>query len=357
MSESITNALDPQSVQAVDKANLTADILAMPDHIEDALWRAESAMLAPAEAASLAICGMGGSAIGADLALAAIGARLNKPVTVVRGYDLPSWVTSDSAVLISSYSGSTEETISCYEQAKARGCAIYVTSSGGSISEQAHAAGHPVIGLPGILQPRAAVAYGVVAATEIAITTGAVSSDARLELAASAGPLRELASAWAPDSADDVLPKTLARNAYGRLASIYGAGLTAPVAYRWRCQINENAKVPATDHPLPEANHNEICGWEGASEVVDQTAWFLRDKDQHAREHRRIELTAEVASAHGARAEIIDTIGETRFDRLFAAVLLGDMMSLYLAALRGVDPSPVPVIEGLKDSLGRPGSD
>lgn len=357
MSESATNALEPLSIQAIDKSNLAGDILAMPEHIEDALWRAESAMMAPAEAASLAICGMGGSAIGADLAIAAIGARLRKPVTVVRGYDLPSWVTADSAVLISSYSGSTEETLSCYEQAKALGCAIYVTSSGGSISEQAHEAGLPVIGLPGILQPRAAVAYGIVAATEIAMTAGAVSVDVRAELAAAAGPLRELANAWSPDSADDALAKSLARNAYGRLASIYGAGLTAPIAYRWRCQINENAKVPATDHALPEANHNEICSWDGASEIVEQTAWFLRDKDQHPREHRRIELTAEVASAHGARAEVIDTIGDTRFERLFSTVLLGDLMSLYLAALRGVDPSPVPVIEGLKDSLGRPGSD
>lgn len=357
MSEAATNALAAESIKAIDPANLTDDILAMPDHIEDALWRAESAMLVPAEAAALVVCGMGGSAIGADLALAAIGDRLNKPVMVIRGYDLPAWVTAETAVLISSYSGSTEETLSCYAQANARGCAIYVTSSGGSISEQAHAAAQPVIGLPGILQPRAAVAYGIVAATEIAITTGVVSSEVRAELAASAAPLRELAQSWAPTASEDITPKRLARDAYGRLASIYGAGITASIAYRWRCQINENAKVPATDHALPEANHNEICGWDGASELVDQTAWFLRDKDQHPREHRRMELTAEIASAHGARAEIIDTIGETRFDRLFSTVLLGDLMSLYLAALRGVDPSPVPVIEGLKDSLGRPGSD
>ncbi len=354
MSDVAANALERDSIKAVDAANLVDDILAMPDHIDDALWRAESAMLPPTESQALIVCGMGGSAVGSDLAAAALGSRLNKPLHVVRGYDLPSWVTSESAVLISSYSGGTEETLSCYEQATARGCKVFVTSSGGRVSELAHAAGQPVIGLPGIFQPRAAVAYGVVATVEVAIAVGIVDSDARSELAASAATLRESVASWGPDAAGDALPKRLAREAYGRVAVIYGAGLTAPIAYRWRCQINENAKVPAADYVLPEANHNEICAWDGAEEIVEQTAWFLRDRDQNERERRRIELTAEIASAHGAKAEVIDTIGTSRFDRLFAAIMLGDLMSLYLAVLRGVDPSPVPVIEGLKDSLGRP---
>lgn len=354
MSDTAANALERDSIKGVDSENLIDDILAMPDHIEDALWRAESAMLPATEANALIVCGMGGSAIGADLAAAALGSRLRKPLHVVRGYDLPGWVTAESAVLISSYSGGTEETLSCYEQATQRGCKIFVTSSGGRVSEIAHAAGHPVIGLPGIFQPRAAVAYGVVATVEIAIATGIVDAAVRGELAAASGTLREQVEDWRPEAAEDALPKRLARAAYGRVAAIYGAGLTAPLAYRWRCQINENAKLPATEYALPEANHNEICGWDGAGEVVEQTAWFLRDADQHEREHRRIELTAEIASAHGAFAEVIDTVGDTRFDRLFASILLGDLMSLYLAVLRGVDPSPVPVIEGLKDSLGRP---
>lgn len=354
MTADVTNALTSESVSAVDKSALVGDILTMADHIDDALFKAESAMIEPAEARSLVVCGMGGSAIGADLAVAAIGDRLHKPVTVVRGYDLPSWVGSEDAILVSSYSGSTEETLSCYEQARSLGAKIYVTSSGGPASEIAQQSGHPVIALPGIFQPRAAVAYGVTAVTEIAIATGAAPSALRKELAEAAVPLRELADMWSPSAADDALPKRLARQAFGRVASVYGAGLTAPVATRWRSQINENAKAPATEHVLPESNHNEICAWESAREVVEQTAWFLRDSDQHDRIKRRIELTAETASAHGARAEIVDTVGDSRFDRLFSSILLGDLMSLYLAVLRGVDPSPVPVIENLKDSLGRP---
>ncbi len=348
------SGVDPASIAAVDSAGLLADILAIPDHIEDAMWRAESAMLEPTSADRLIVCGMGGSAIGADLAAAILGNAAEKPVITNRGYDLPAWVGEGDAVLLSSYSGSTEETLSCFEQAKASGAKLYIVSSGGPISEAGHALGIPLIGLPGILQPRAAVAYGIVSVLEVGIATGVVPSSVRADLKSAAELLRGKTGEWGADAPDDCPPKRLAREAFGREAIVYGADLTDAVAYRWKCQINENAKVPAWNASLPEANHNEICAWDGAREVVDQVAWFLTDGDQNERVARRIELNSEIAAAHGAKTELIESFGESRAERLFSLVLLGDLMSFYLAALRGVDPSPVPIIEGLKDSLGRP---
>jgi glucose/mannose-6-phosphate isomerase len=346
--------LDAAAISAVDRSALLGDVLAIPDHIGDAMWRAESAMLERSEANALIVCGMGGSAIGADLAAALLGSTAKRPIVVNRGYDLPAWVGEGDAVVLSSYSGSTEETLSCLEQAKASGAALYVVSSGGPISEDAHAGGIPVIGLPGIFQPRAAVAYGIVSVVEFAIATGIAEASVRADLNAAAELLRGLAEEWGPDAPEDSLAKRLAREAYGRVPVIYGAGLTAPVAYRWKCQINENAKVPAWSAELPEANHNEICGWEGAREIADQAPWFLADAEQNERIARRIEINSEIAGSHRARPETITSLGESRAERLFSLVLLGDLMSLYLAVLRGVDPSPVPIIEGLKDSLGRP---
>lgn len=348
--------LNREAVLAVDGAAQIDDILAMPDHIEDALWRAESAMLAPAAqpAKALIVCGMGGSAIGADLAIALAGDRAKRPICVVREYDLPSWADAETAVLCASYSGNTEETLSCYEQATALGAPVYVVSSGGLISERAHAAGIPVIGLPGILQPRCAVAYGVVGTLEVAIAAGVLDSSIRAELTTAAGLLRELGEEWGPDGDDDGIAKRLARSADGQLTVTYGAQLTAPIAYRWRCQINENAKQPAAHAELPESNHNEICAWDDATAPGPGVAWFLRDAGQHSRVQQRIAITAEIAAAAGATTEIVDTLGESPAERLFSAVLLGDLISLYMAVLRGVDPSPVPVIEGLKDRLGRP---
>lgn len=347
------NALDPAGIAAVDSAGLIADILSIPDHITDAMWRAESAFLEPGTANALVVCGMGGSAIGADLAAAIIGASATRPIVTNRGYDLPSWVGEGDAIVLSSYSGSTEETLACFEQAKSSGASLYVISSGGPISEAAHAAGIPLIGLPGIFQPRAAVAYGVVAVTEIAIANGIAPVSIRKDFAAAAELLRALGSEWGPD-AEDSLAKTLAREAYGRIPVIYGADLTDSVAYRWKCQINENAKRPAWNASLSESNHNEICGWEGASELAEHAAWFLLDRDQNPRIAQRALINSELASSHRGRAEQVESRGESRAERLFSLVLLGDLMSLYLAVLHGVDPSPVPLIENLKDQLGRP---
>lgn len=347
------NPLDRAAVLAVDVAALVDDILAMPDHIEDAIWRAESAMLRPASTEALVICGMGGSAIGADLAVAALGDSIDKPVCVSRGYDLPSWVGPQHAVIFSSYSGNTEETLSCYEQATARGVPAYVVSSGGMLSEQAHSAGVPVIGLPGILQPRASVGYGVVSVLEIGIATGLVNAAVRTGLTAAAALLRDLAAEWGPGAPGDVLPKQMAREAQSGATITYGAQLTAPVAYRWKCQINENAKFAAAAAELPEANHNELNGWQNRA-LNPKIAWLLRDSGQHERVRARIELTAEAVAEAGAQARILDTRGESPLERLFSAVLLGDLVSLYMAVLAGVDPSPVPLIEGLKDRLGRP---
>ena len=149
------------------------DILAIPDHLRDALWRVESARLEPAEAAGLLVCGMGGSAIGGDLAAAALGDRLTRPLLTVRGYELPSWVTPEWTVLCSSYSGNTEETLACFAAAEALGARRIVASTGGALVDGAREAGVPVIGLPGILPaPRTAVAYMLTVAAEVAALAG-----------------------------------------------------------------------------------------------------------------------------------------------------------------------------------------
>ena len=149
------------------------DVLAIPDQLRDALWRIESARLEAAEAAGVMVCGMGGSAIGGDLAAAALGDRLTRPLISVRGYGMPSWATPEWTVLCSSYSGQTEETLACFEAAEALGARRIVASTGGPLVDGAREAGVPVVGLPGIFQPRAAVAYMFTVAAEVAALAGA----------------------------------------------------------------------------------------------------------------------------------------------------------------------------------------
>lgn len=320
------------------------DVLAIPDHLRDALWRVESARLARGESEGLFVCGMGGSAIGGDLAAAALGDRLRAPLVTVRGYSLPSWASAGWGVLCSSYSGETEETLSCFDAAAALGARRVVASTGGALSERAREVGDPVIGLPGLLPaPRAAVAYMLVCALEVAAATG---------IAPRLAEEVEAAAAFLEAERDDLrhLAGELAGKLAGRLPVIYGAGPTAAAARRWKTQVNENAKLPAFRSELPEANHNEICAWEGVG-GASLAAVLLEDRDQHPRERLRFDLTAAEVERDGAPAVRIEAAGETRVARLLWTVMLGDLLSLELASARGVDPLPIAAIDRLKSSL------
>jgi glucose/mannose-6-phosphate isomerase len=348
--------LSPADIGKIDVTNQIGDVLALPEQLEDSLWRVETAGLArslgtPPDQGPLLVCGMGGSAVGADLARGALGERLTRALVTVRGYELPSWATPDSVVLCSSYSGNTEETLACYEAAGALGAMRITATTGGQLAEAARSDGVPVIGLPSGLQPRAAVAYMLGVALEVAAFAGAAPG-MRTEIDSACSFLGELAPEWGPDGPDDGLAKTVARAVDGFCACVYGAGPTAPVAYRWKCQLNENAKVPAFAAELPEADHNEIVGWEGAPSVGRYRAVFLEDSDQHPRTRQRIELTAKLIGSD-PEPVMLESTGKNPLERLLSLVLLGDLVSIYLAVLRGVDPAPVEVIERLKSELAK----
>ncbi len=321
------------------------DVLGIPDQLRDALWRVESARLEAVDSAGVMICGMGGSAIGADLAAAALGDRATRPLLTVRGYALPSWATPEWTVLCSSYSGATEETLACFEAAGVLGARRVVVSTGGPLVEQAREVGVPVVGLPGIFQPRAAVAYMFVSAAEVIALAGAAPR-IHTEIDAAAAFLAEQAETLRFQAGE------IAGLLEGTAPVIYGADLTAAVARRWKSQANENAKLPAFYSELPEADHNELCGW-GAAGDHRLAAVLLEDRDQHPRVSRRFELTAEAITAAGATAVRIEAAGETRTARLLWATMLGDLVSLELAAQRGVDPLPVRAIEDLKEAMAR----
>lgn len=330
---------------------MRADILGLPDHIRDALWKIESARLQPADAEGLLVCGMGGSAIGGDLAVAVFGDRLLRPLVVERGYSLPSWVGAQWTVLCSSYSGNTEETLACMRAAGELGARRVVATTGGGLTELARADGVPVVGLPGILQPRAAVGYMLTVAAEVASLAG-VAPRITAELEAAAGALEAARDEIAERA------KEIAVQLEGSFPVIYGADLTAPAARRWKTQVNENAKLPAFWSELPEADHNEVSGWQGA-DATDAggspfAAVFLTDSDQNPRVQRRMELTAELVIPHATSVVTVEPAGDSRVSRLLWIVMLGDLVSLELAEDRGVDPVPVEAIEGFKERLGAP---
>jgi glucose/mannose-6-phosphate isomerase len=348
---SASDQLSREAIAQVDSSDQLGHVLALPDHLRDAIWRVQAANLADRDApAGLVVAGMGGSAIGGALARAALSDQASRPIFVTRAYGLPTWTTPDTMVLCASYSGETEETLACYESAGALGAARLVATTGGRLAEMARSDGVPVIPLPGGFQPRAAVAYMTVAALEVAALCGA---GPRLtsEVDVAASHTEQLVVEWGPDAPEASLGKEIARGLRGTIPVIAGAGLTAPIAYRWKTQINENAKQPCFSHELPELDHNEIAGWEGAQELGQFSAVFLDDSDAHPRIKERMDLTERAIAPSSVASFRVQTRGQTAIERVISLVLLGDLISIYLAALRGVDPGPVKTIEQLKAAL------
>jgi glucose/mannose-6-phosphate isomerase len=343
-----SDSLSRDAIAAVDPQDMLGDVLAQPHQIGDALWRTDAAGL-PRRYMSggLVVCGMGGSAIGGDLARAAIGSRAQRPMRVVRSYDLVPWMADDALVLCSSYSGNTEETLACFEAAGQLGAPRVALTTGGKLAQRARDAGVPVIGVPSGMQPRAAVVYMTIASLQCATAAG-VCESLQGEAEAAAVLLGELADEWGPDSPPDSQCKALANALHGTIPVVYGAGTTAGPAQRWKTQINENAKQPAFAGVLPEANHNDICAWERVDEFARFSAVLLDDERLHPQLRRRIELTAGVAGDH---AHGVQACGETAIERVLSLVFLGDLLSVYMAVLAGVDPTPVDVLERFKAEL------
>ncbi len=319
------------------------DVLDIPDHIRDAIWRIDSAGLEARASSGFMVCGMGGSAIGGELARGLIGERLTGPLVVIRSYRLPHWVTSDWAVLGSSYSGDTEETFSAFAEAGAVGAHRWVVGTGGKLGEYAREQGIGFVGLPGFFQPRVTVAYMTVTAS-LAANLAGVAPDMRDELSDTADFLDGSKEELQEVAAD------LALGMDGMPLVVHGLDMTVPVARRWANQFNENTKQFSFPAEIPEANHNLMEAWAAGDGGLG--AVFLLDRDQTPRERQRMELTAEAIKRTGASVFTVETRGETPSDRLLWAVMLGDLVSINLAEQRGVDPLPVDQIVDFKKRLG-----
>ena len=344
-------ALGIDAIGAVDSTGQMGEALGLAEHLRDALWRVESAQAAPVDApGGLIVAGMGGSAAGGRLARAVLGPRLQRPFVVADDYALPGWAGPSTLVFVSSYSGNTEETLALYDEARERGAPRLVATTGGGLAERARRDGVPVIPIPGGFQPRAAIGYALVSALEAAVLAGAAPS-LHGEIEAAADLAETLAQEWGPDGADDSEAKTIARALHGTVPVIAGSDLGAAAAYRWKCELNENAALPAFASMLPEADHNEVVGWEAARELGSFSYVSLEDPDAHPRNALRAELTSEIVAQGAAPVVRVRARGASRIERLVSLVLLGDLVSIYAAVLRGADPVAIPAIDALKAQL------
>jgi glucose/mannose-6-phosphate isomerase len=306
-----------------------------------------------AAGADVLVCGRGGSAIGGDFA-AAWAAPHGVRIAVHRTYGLPAWLDRRTLVLFSSYSGNTEETLAAFDASSNESPRACITT-GGMLAARATGARLACCPLPPGLQPRAALGHSLVAVLAMLHACGVV-PDPGPDLAAAAAHLRELWRQCAPQNPEAQNPaKRLARRWRGRLPVVYtGTGCTAPVGVRWRGQIAENAKQLATHAVFPELDHNEIMAWTALPDLRRHAVLtILRDRDDQGPVARRMQITAEILSSRVGAIEWIETAGSGVLERILGAAFLGDLASVYLSFLNGVDPTPVAEIETLKAQLAR----
>ena len=304
------------------------------------------------EVRNIVVTGLGGSAIGGDVVRSAANS-LGVPLLVNRDYLLPRFVDSLTLVLACSYSGNTEETLSAYAQAKRAQAHIVCITSGGRLAQLAGSDGYPIIALPGGLPPRSALGYSTVALLGV---LGALDLLPNIDetLHETADLLESLRHKYGIDTAEaENQAKSMAQSFHGKIVAIYGSnGILDSAALRWRGQIEENAKNLALHHVLPEMNHNELVGWQFPAQVLKNLGVvFLRDRMDHPQVQRRFELTKEIVKVKAGVVHEVWSEGNSVLARIFSVIYLGDFVSLYLAYLNGIDPTPVPVIETLKQNL------
>ncbi|MBZ5498289.1 MAG: bifunctional phosphoglucose/phosphomannose isomerase [Acidobacteriia bacterium] len=340
---------------AIDPKSMRHLLQSFPAQVEGAAQMARTLSLPPPPRITcVVIGGMGGSAIGGDVIGAVTSAFLSIPLFVCRDYRLPGFIDASTLVFASSYSGNTEETLSAYEQARTAGAFIICLTSGGKLASEARRHGHPVIQLPAGLPPRAALGYSAVMLLGALSMLGLI-PDMTEPLRETVELLNQLVARYGPET-DETRnqAKRMARSLHGRLIAVYASSAVLnPVAVRWRGQIEENAKNLAFHHLMPEMNHNELVGWEFPAQLLQQIAVvLLRDRGDHPQVQRRFDLTREILARKTAIVHEVWSEGESLLARIFSAICLGDFVSLYLAFLNAVDPTPVPVIETLKQKLG-----
>lgn len=299
------------------------------------------------------LTGLGGSAAGGDFVRALFEAEGSVPFLVNRDYHLPHYADSDSLVFAVSYSGNTEETLSAYADAQRAGCSRVVVTSGGKFAEYARHDSVPLCTIPGGQPPRTALGYNLMPVIVACEQMGLLPEQ---DYASLDRVLRDAVRAWSIDvPVENNEAKRMALALRGAVSVLYGLGpWQALVANRWKGQINENAKNMTFANAFPELCHNEILGWVRASEqgVGRWVGIVLRDGTESAKMEARARVVFDLL---GSTCERLDATarGTALLERMLSLVLLGDFVSLYLAALNDVDPENIDWINVLKAELAK----
>jgi len=348
--------MNESTVERYDPSDMRGLLAGFPLQVREAVAIAKRTPIPMNSAAigNIVLTGLGGSAIAGDLLRSYLAPELRIPFIVNRHYALPEFVGTKSLVIVSSYSGDTEETIAAHLEAKKRRAQVLCISTGGETRRLAGKFRHPIITIPKGLPPRAALGYSFFPLLIALVKMKFIRSrdkDLRETLAVLTRSARRC------NSLDPRRNPALqiAQKLYGKLPIIYSAAdRFDAVNLRWRGQLEENAKVLAYGNVVPEMNHNELVGWRVLRRQMNEMAvLFLRDRQDHKRIRLRMDLTKSIVSEFAASTAEVFGEGNSLLARIFSLIHLGDWVSFYLAMMNGIDPTPVKVIDYLKWELGK----
>ncbi len=344
---------NPESLYKLDSMGMFKSVWNLPAQCREAgLIGAELSLPKRKSWSQVIIAGMGGSAIGGELLRALAQERLDIPVCVSRDYQLPCCADYATLVFVVSYSGNTEEALSAYADAQAKGAFTVVFTGGGALRQKAIADGTALVSLPKEAAPRAAIALLFIPMLRVLEKLGLL-PDLQSDIEKAAAHLEGLRAYYGPTCPLTENPaKQIAQALDGRIPLIWGAaGKTEAVAQRWKTQFNENAKALAFWNVFPELTHNEIMSLDSTESYLSLSGIIiLRDRGESELVARRIEA-AKTLIPENTFVREVQSSGDNVLSRLYSLIYLGDYSSMYLAALKGLDPGPVPKIERLKEKL------
>ncbi len=345
-----------QTIEMYDRSNLRKLLAEFPAQVADAVAITKETRIDPSVSSgidSVVVTGLGGSAIGGDILRSFLADELTVPFVVNRHYFLPAFVNRRTLVIVSSYSGDTEETVAAHQEAAKRGAKVLCISSNGETARLATKYGHPIIFVPKGYPPRAALGYSFFPMLS-ALATMKVISPKTKDIRETISLLKRKSQKYSALNAQNTALET-AKHLYTKLPIIYSSADHFDVVnLRWRGQLAENAKTLSFGNLLPEMNHNELVGWKVLRRIMqDMTVVFLRDKGDHKRVKIRMDITKDIASQYASSVIDLQSEGKSLLARMFSLIYLGDWVSFYLAVLNGVDPTPVRVIDYLKNELSK----
>ncbi len=340
---------DPQRLAALDASGMLHCLHDLPDVALSSFEGGASQALPIATPKLILVCGMGGSAISGDLLRTLALATCSAPIMVHRGDRLPAFVDSACLVVVMSYSGNTAESLGCLHDALERQVPLVVISSGGEASKLAHSHKRSLLTIPGGKQPRAAL--GELFFSLLGLTsplTGITEEDVRSTVRALVR-LRQQIDVSVPLT--DNPAKALAMACHGRRILIAGTTpISEAIANRWKCQFNENAKLTVQLATFPELTHNDVVNLLDASDPTEMALVFADPEDSTLIRRQR-QICLDLFKEKGLLIEVLGAIGDTALERCLSSVYLGDYVSVYLAFLKNVDPTPVDAITRLKTRM------